>query len=753
MTGKKFKTAALATTAIATILAGTQANAQASGGVVPEASSEEAEVVIVTATRRDERLIDVPAAVTAISGGQLSVEGLSQIQDYVSKVPGFSLQTEGRLGTRLILRGQNTGGSGASVATMMDDVVLNTATANSLGYTVTANFETFDLERIEVLRGPQGTLYGATAQGGLLKYVTTKPKLDAFSGKVEVGGENVRDGETGYSVKGVVNVPIIEGKLALRAMGYYKDVPGFIDNPLLKREDINGGEQYGGRLAISFIPSDKLEMRLLVQTQKQTYGAEGYAEVNGSRGNGQETAASFDLVTGKPISRKRFDEVNESSYTLYNGVVDYDFGFAKLTSSTSYVEARSSYFNDITDLGLGFAGTVPIIQSNDHDKFNQEFRLASRDDGNVTWQVGLFYSDEEIFNPQKIDSRNPANFAQPGFLGALSNAVSTATYKELSGFGDVTIKMGDKAFLSVGGRYTANEQTYRYTFSPALFSGFQGGTLNATDSDETKFTFSVAPRYEFNEFVTGYARIASGYRPGGPIPRFSAGINYAKSTFDADTTLNYEFGIKGSTPDRRVSFDIALFRIDWDDVQIVTGYNDAVTNVTYTAIGNAGTAQSQGLEWTFGLRPMPGLVFSLAGAYTDATLTENAPSINGFKGDELPYVPKLSNALGADYRFPIAPDLEMSVGLSVTYVGERFGNFSTATAFGVSSHPEIPDYISLDLRAGLDFKRFRVDAGIRNASNEVGITSYTNNSGFQGAAGQANIIQPRTFSLRISTDF
>ncbi len=714
----------------------------------PSTSQED---IIVTANRREERLVDVPGAVTALSGKDLTAQGLTQIEDYVAKVPGFSIQTEGRLGTRLVLRGQNTGGSGASVATMVDDVVLNTASGNTLGYTVTANFETYDLERIEVLRGPQGTLYGATAQGGLLKYVTTKPKLDRFEVKTEVGLENVRYGETGWSAKAAVNVPLIKDVLAIRVLGYYKDLPGYIDNPLLGTRDLNGGEQYGGRASLLFTPTDDLKVRLTVASQQQSYGAEGYTEVVGSpTGPNLEAANAFDIVTGQPISRKRFPERNTSSYTYYNGVIDYDFGPVALTSSTSYVQARSFYNNDITDLGLAFFGTTPLTQRNDHNKFNQEIRLASSGSDAIVWQVGGFYSFEDITYNQKIDSRDPTNFSQPGFFGVLADTQSPQTYRELSGFGDVTFRFGPRFHISLGGRYTYNEQTFRYTFVPALFSGFVGGTIVSDNTNETKFTFAVAPRYNLTDDISVYARVASGYRPGGPIPNFGGGITYSQTRFRADNTLNYEIGVKGTTPDNLLAFDVALYQIDWRDIQIVTGYVDAVTNVTFTAIGNGDTARSRGIEWAFTLRPIPALSIGASGALTDAQLTANAAALGGLRGDRLPYVPDVSNSVTIDYSTPFLGDTKLDLGGSWSFVGGRFGNFSRA---GDSNHPAIPSYHTLDLRAGLSFSHFRVDAGVRNLTDTRGITSYTSQNGFNRQFGQANIIQPRTFTLRFSTAF
>lgn len=720
------------------------------------AATSTLEEIIVTANRREERLVDVPLSVTSLSGDSLTAEGLTQIQDYVTKVPGFSLQTEGRLGTRLILRGQNSGGSGASVATMADDVILNTATANSLGYTVTANFETFDMERIEVLRGPQGTLYGATAQGGLLKYITNKPKFNTFEAKGEVGFENVRYGDTGVSAKGAINLPLVQDKMALRVMGYYKLVPGYIDNTLTGEQNANDGYQYGGRASLLLAPADGLQIRLTAARQKQSYNAEGYVEVNGSPTVANlETSSSFDLVSSKPISRKRFPEENTSSYTYYNGVIDYDFGPVTLTSSTSLVKARSYYFNDITDLGLAFFGATPIIQSNNHDKFNQEVRFASKGTEIFAWQVGVFYSDEDIDFNQKIDSYDAADLSKPGFFGVLSDTKSPMTYKEFSGFGDMTIQLAENFHFSLGGRYTTNKQSWSYSYEPTLFTNFTGGTIDVKDTEESKFTYAFSPRYSINDNASVYVRVASGYRPGGPIPKFSPNINYPRDEFDADTTLNYEVGLKGTSGDSAFAYDVALYRIDWKDIQIVTSYVDTVTNITYTAIGNGGTARSEGLEWAFIVKLAERLTLGVSGAYTDARLTEDAKDLGGYDGDALPYVPKLSNAVTADYATPLNDETTLNFGASWAYVDSRYSNFASDAnkASGISSHVLIPDYHTFDVRAGLEFANFRIDAAVRNLTDARGITSYSNRTGYQNQGGQANIIQPRTISLRLSTSF
>jgi iron complex outermembrane recepter protein len=705
--------------------------------------------IIVTANRREQRLVDVPLAVTALGGDTLTRQGLTQIENFVAKVPGFSIEQTGRTGLRLVLRGQNTGGAGASVATMIDDVVLNAATANSQGSTVTSNIDTFDLERIEVLRGPQGTLYGATAQGGLLKYVTRRPDLDTVGGAVEFGTESLRYGETGWSAKGAINVPILTDRIALRVSGFYRDVPGYIDNPLLGLKDVNGGEQYGGRASLLVKATDDLSIRLTASRQKQSYSSEGLVEVNGSLVPNAETDASFQLVTGQPIARRRIPESADSSTNYYNAVIDYDFGRAALTSSTSWVEVENSFTTDATGLGLSFAGLAVINQANNHNKFNQEVRLSSTGDGRIKWLFGGFYSNERAFWPFLITSQDPANPSQP-FLGLLYDSDQFPRYEEISGFGDVTMTLTDRFELSVGGRYTHNKQDFRGTFAASLFSGPVDFVTIQPTTTENKLTYSVAPRFKLNDDVSIYARVASGYRPGGPVPNFSpATVPGFPTQFASDTTTNYEIGAKGSLSDGRFDFDVAVYRIDWKDVQITTGYD--INGVTFFAIGNGGTARSQGVEWSFGASPIDGLRLGWNGAYTDAELTEDALGLGATKGDRLPFVPKWSSNVSADYTGKLSEKLSFNMGASWEHVGERFATFITTPTF--SNNPRIPSYDTVHLRAGLGFERYRLDLIARNITDSQGLTTYQSSTGFNNLNGQATIVQPRTVMVRLSANF
>jgi len=768
----------LLSTRIATILAGSVAGM--GWGATAHAAGSSAAVggdtaeVVVTASRREQDIVDVPAAVTAISGETLNERNLTQIEDFAAQVPGFSIQKVGQTGVRLVIRGQNTGGAGASVATIIDDVPLNTASPNTNGSTITPNFDTYDMERIEVLRGPQGTLYGATAQGGLLKYVTRKPNLKEFEGGIDLGRDKISGGGDGNSVKGVVNLPFASGKAALRVMGYHEDVAGFIDNVRTGQNDVNSGKRDGARAILLVQPSEEFSLRFTAFKQKHRFGSDGYADVFGSPlVSGAEDDKSYRLVSGKPVTSVTPIGGVVGSYEHYNAAIDYDFGGVTLTSSTSSVRGKSNYGLDISDgvAGPGFtlaAAFGPLFgqnivvgldQQNNHKKFTQEFRLASKGSESLFWQVGAFYAKEDINFNQFIRALDPANVSReltilpfiPGIGGLpLGGSFLPGEYKELSGFGDVTFTISERFELSVGGRYTKNNQNSQVTNEPGLINAPVQIVNPEIRSSENKFTFSVAPRFRVSDDVSLYARIASGYRPGGPvlaIPNPPAGY---PNDFTSDKTINYEVGVKGSAADGRVSFDVALYQIDWTDAQIISTFVSG-NGQTFSVTGNGGSARSRGLEWSLAFRPLERLTLGWVGGLTDAQLTEDAPGLGGSSGDELPYVPRFSSALNVDYAMPLSETLTLNLGGSYVYTGKRYGNFSSTPL--ISNHPEIPSYNTLDLRAGLEFGRYHLDLVAQNVSNSRGLTDYRNNGGAGGQFGTANVLQPRSIALHFGANF
>ena len=326
------------------------------------------------------------------------------------------------------------------------------------------------------------------------------------------------------------------------------------------------------------------------------------------------------------------------------------------------------------------------------------------------------------------------------------NARIDSTYEEYSFFGNARVHIGDKFDVLGGVRWSHDDQTfvqdYRGLLIPLIAAGqprvFATGTENHSVA-----TWLVSPRYRFSRDAMIYARVASGYRPGGPNPAPPTGS--IPSTFQPDRLVQYEVGFKGSAMNRAVSIEAAAFYTDWNDIQIQTsagGFNFVV---------NGGSVRSQGGEVTLRVQPVTGLTFGLNGAYTDAKLTSAAPAAGGVRGDRLPYVPRFSGSLTGDYTVAIGGGRHLNVGATLNYIGDRTSDYSLRFA------KRLGDYATVDLRAGIDFGTFTLSAFARNLTDRRAITVVTNEglapSNTPGAAYGAGIIQPRTVGAEVAVHF
>ena len=258
----------------------------------------------------------------------------SNFQDYLKLVPGLQLNQNTPGNGRLVMRGVNTGGVASTVAVYVDETPFGSSSGLVNGAILAGDFDTFDMQRIEVLRGPQGTLYGASSLGGVLKFVTNPPQTESFESRVRVSAETVEDGEVGYSGAGMVNIPLSES-FALRGVGYYREQGGFVDSIGTAgsdvQDDINGSESYGGRLSALYAPSDAFSLRLTAILQNISTDASSSVESN---------ADTLDTLYGRLSQSQFVPEFNDVDYRLYNATLDFDLGFATLTSATQLQRVR-----------------------------------------------------------------------------------------------------------------------------------------------------------------------------------------------------------------------------------------------------------------------------------------------------------------------------------------------------------------------------------------------------------------------------
>src|SRR3984885_11108814 len=317
-----------------------------------ESSPGQLDEIIVTASKRDEKLHDVAMSVTALGADELTLRQATGFLDWAAQVPGLSLQTSDPAFSRLILRGQNVGSVGATIATTVDDIPFFMSGAQADGAFFSANVDTYDLQRIEVLRGPQGTLYGAAAEGGIIKYVTNLPNLNKFEGGVSVGGESVDGGSTTGNIKGFVNLPFWDNKAALRVSAVEQGIPGWIDDPGTGQSNANSGSSYSLRASLLVQPTSDFTARVTVFDQHLRTTGNYQVQVVGSAAKPMAPPGNqFDRIDGF-ANNTAFpqEEDNSLKYAALN--LAYDFHWATLMSATSYGSFNQHFVNDDTNLNL-----------------------------------------------------------------------------------------------------------------------------------------------------------------------------------------------------------------------------------------------------------------------------------------------------------------------------------------------------------------------------------------------------------------
>jgi outer membrane receptor protein involved in Fe transport len=758
--------------AVALALAGATAGAQSP----PAASLGE---VIVTAQKRSEALADIPMSVSVVTGEDLARQQVDNFQDLVSMVPGLSLNSNTRGVTRVTMRGINTGGVASTVGIYVNDVPFGSSSGLANAAILSGDIDTFDMARVEVLRGPQGTLYGASALGGVIKYVANSPSTEGFDAAFQTSFEDTADAGTGYALTGMVNIPAGES-FAIRASGFFRTDGGYVEsignNPIpalqdpsvnivdgtLVEDEINETEVSGGRISALFKPSETFSADLTAHFQ----------DINSDNADAFEVdPTTLEPLYGGRVASRYHDEPTDIEYRIYSATLDWDLGGVSLQSVTSYSEfvedlQRDVALNDVVNAGVGTAQLMTLIystpgtadtllsgildQTTGTDKFTQEFRLVSPEDDRFEWLLGAYYTDEDSEIHQNVFAVEPGTNNAVAAIPELADLVLDSAYEELALFGNATWHVTDRFDLSFGARWSDNDQDAAQNaliILPILPGGQLELNFGDLKSSESPVTWSFSPRYEFTDTTSAYLRVATGFRPGGPnvLP---PGAD-APATYDSDELTNYELGLRTGNASGSFSLDVAAFFLDWEDIQLIQVVNGFGVNA------NGGTAESQGLEFTATTRA-GGLSFTFAGAYVDAQLTEDTdPLVGGFDGDELPFVPEWTLALGADYEWDVLGDATAYVGGKVAYTGDRLADFGNRIdpTDPASARREADEYTTVDLRTGLLWENWTVELYGKNVTDEEGINDIIAPGIFPAGAAAVSIIRPRTIGLAVGYRF
>ena len=721
-----------------TAVGGTAAIA-ASAGTASQDSPMLQEVV-VTAQKRTERLQDVPVAVTAVSGEALEAVHATSLADYAAYIP--SLQVISFLGqpgqVNLALRGITTGSTAAnqSVAIYVDDVPVGSSSIYAGGGSSGIDMLPYDVERIEVLEGPQGTLYGASALGGLLKYVTKDPNLQQTEFRAGLDGSGVYNGtKAGYGLRASANVPVIPDQMGFSLSASHVYSPGYIDNVPTSTRSFNSGVQDAVRAALLWAPNARWSLELSALYNRSPFNGTGAVSVN---------SAPDQPVLGRYDNTDVEADSNNVSTQLYIARLRYDLGWSALTSVSSYSRMISYSQVDGTSIFYPFFGVyAPFTTRSDVKKLTQEVRFTSPSQQTLEWVTGLFFTGEDATAGQTGRALIPGTDEPDPVFDPLIVTDEPSHFREAAVFGNATYHFTPAWDVSAGLRYSHNKQSVQETAYGSLFEAPASApeVTPFPDVSQNKVTWSVSSSYHLTHDQMLYARIATGYRPGGA----NKIAPDAPPTFGPDTTTNYEIGLKSEWLERRLLFNLTGFYIDWKDTQ-VTG----VTPLFLTYISNAGAAVSKGAELAMSLMPLRGLTLGLNATYTDAYLTVDAPGLGGLKGDPLPSTPKFSGSLTLDYEFPLSHDLKGELNAIGRYEGSRNTAFPGDPA--VSGNYPLTSYATLDLSAGVSRDAWSARLFARNVTNKYTYLFVVPPGGDESPSANV-ILQPRTYGLSVDVRF
>ena len=685
--------------------------------------------IIVTATKRgDEALRNVPIAIQALTGDTLIKAGITQFSEYAARVPSLSFQDLGPGDKKYVIRGINSTGA-ATVGAYYDEAVISADNKNDGGGR-NVDLKLFDIARIEVLKGPQGTLYGASSESGTIRIITNKPDSRKFSGYLAGEVSQTRKGGTNYDLNGMVNLPIVTDMLAVRLVGWRVADSGYIDQtrlPAGRKNNVNNDDTWGGRASLRFTPTNDFSLTASATIQKtHSNGSSRYTPA----GTQSFSTVGFPPVPGgdlinTDLSRSPLDD----KVKIFSLTGEYNLPHGNIVATTNYLD-RSFLFNFDSSPILFFFG-VPIpgitIQPQTRKIWSNEVRYASKYDGPLNFVVGGFYSEEKSNFTVHVVKINAFGDPAGPFSGlnaddALSNPNGNTFFgrydnnrlKQYAAFGEVTYAITPAIKATVGARYFHSDlRAVQETTHP--FGGFgpnPPGILHNAAKDK-KVTFKGNISWKPNEQVLLYVTAAQGFRTGGlnqaDLP-FSSGI---PRSYNSDSLWNYEVGTKLTLLNGKLRLDAAAYRIDWSNIQL--GALDATQAFPYTA--NGGTAKVDGVEADLNALLAHGVTLEVGGSYQNARLTSDQPSPAprpiefGVSGDRLPNVPHFNGSVNLDVDRPMTERWNYLVHADVSY----HGSSDTKLRRNVDvNNVHLASYSLANFRAGVTDRVWTVEAFVRN---------------------------------------
>lgn len=728
--------------------------------------------IVVTATKRAMSIQDLAQSISALTEDDIARQGLDSLEDIIKSIPSMTLAADLPGRNKIVFRGMNTGANeyytDSSAAVYLDEIPM-TAVSQQLSPRLV------DIERIESLPGPQGTLFGASSQAGTLRYITNKPNTDAFSGSVEVGVSTTKGGDDSYDVNGYLNIPVSDN-FAIRVVGYKVEEGGWIDNVLgdtlngfennaaIVEENFNIWKISGGRLSANWKMGENWNVLASIISEK--------SETNGTW--------TTDPALGDEQISMFHDELRVDDWTAYGLTITGDLGFAELTSATAFVDRTVVYEwdNHIYDsykstlanycsypgypytCYLGGLYDLDYIMGNirndqTQERFSQELRLTSTSDSRLQWMVGLFY--EEVTDEWLYGSITPGLAGTPAFAYAnywayyysyyYDNAYPLPgtdrwwvnefdrTVKQTAVFGEATFDVTDAWSVTFGARWFENERDrYERNTFPEDFPSWGTIALDGVDQvigKDSDTTFKFATKYRFNDANMVYATISEGFRLGGPNSARAADTGLVNRIYDPDTVTNFEIGNKSTLLDGRLRLNTSIYLMEWNHIQLQRWNSGGLwwQNGTF----NAGTAESVGIEIYAEASLTENLHVSASISSSSAEYTEDIVrsdgSIDTPAGTDMPYAPDLKYWFSIDYTMPgVLFGGDVWMRFDVSYQADSFNErawLSTDCGGTICYGDVLPSWSTSNFVIGWQGETVQVNLRVNNVFDEKYMQSFS----------------------------
>ncbi len=712
--------------------------------------------IIVTATRRAQNISEVPLSITAFSQEDLNIKGVVGYEGLARETPGVVLNKPSANFNNFTARGIATNGYGANlqstVAVYIDELPIST-----IGNTTVLDPTLFDVERVEFLRGPQGTLFGSGSLSGAMRILTKSPDLRKFDAAAQTdfgltGSDSLRQR---YNL--MLNTPLVEDELALRVVGFYRHEEGYLDNVGTGIHNSNTLESWGGRAILQWKPAEQMSVRLLAS--REDSNPRDSSMTSPSLGREKRISDRPDLYSGV--------------LTTYNATIDYQFDGAKLTSSSTYSTFDQKFH---VDLAGTFGGAIAFgLDANGYqDTFVEEVRLASDPGGDWDWTIGGFFLDRrhdvDYFyrsSPEFLAARRitglPDEYYQRQYVHTISH--------ELAGFGELTYHVNEKFWLTGGLRYGRldaqgfTEGGYNSAYLTYALTG-QSGPLamvpipaaTGVKAKGSKPSYKVSASYRASEAITTYASVSTGFRA--PVVNAYAGrpsvvnandliIPYGASS---DDLTNYELGLKGRWLNGKLTAHLAAYYIDWKNIQIQANRtSDSVQFAT-----NIGAARSKGIEFEIAAVPATGLTIGLNGSVNTAKVTKLSAAeaaISGAVEGARLSSPRFQGSVFAQYWFNLAPELDAFTTANWQHVGSfpsSFPNVPGAPNRVSPTYGKTDSYSNVNASFGVTKGNWTATAYVENLFDDHSIT-YIHPEAFM--ASRFGTMRPRTAGIRIGYEY